>query len=54
MLEAIEIYAVCSKSIANIEFSRVTYIRFSNFLWRYVGTDIPHLCRQVRPLRMFS
>ena len=43
------IYVMCSKSIANFEFPRVTYIRFSIFLWSYVGTHIPHLCRQVRP-----
>ncbi|KYN41965.1 hypothetical protein ALC56_03616, partial [Trachymyrmex septentrionalis] len=42
-------YEVCSKSIANFEFPRVTYIRFSIFLWRYVGTHVSHLCRQVRP-----
>ena len=49
-----EFYVVCSKSIANFEFPRVTYIRFSIFLWRYVGTYIPHLYRQIRPLWMFS
>ena len=42
-------YEVCSKSIANFEFSRVTYIRISIFLWRYVGTHVSHLCRQARP-----
>ena len=35
-------YEVCSKSITNFEFPRVTYIRFSIFLWRYVGTHISH------------
>ena len=39
---------VRSKSIANFEFPRVTYSRFWIILWRYVGTHIPHLCRQVQ------
>ena len=42
-------YDVCSKRIANLEFSRVTFIRFSIFFWRYVGTHVFHLCRQVWP-----
>ena len=35
------VYELCSKSIANFEFPRVTYIRFSIFLWRVVGTRTP-------------
>ena len=48
------IYEVCSKSIANFELPRLTYIRFSIFLWSYIGTQVSHLCREVRPFRMFS
>ena len=29
-------------------------MQFSNFLWRYIGTHISHLCRQVQPFWMFS
>ena len=28
-------------------------LRVFDFLWRYVGTHMPHLCRQVRPIWTF-
>ena len=40
---------VIKRGIANLEFPRVTYIQFSIFLWRYVGTHVSYLYRQVRP-----
>ena len=38
-----------SMGIANFEYPRGTYIRFSSLLWRYIGTHVSNLCRQVRP-----
>ena len=42
-------YVVCSKNIVNFEFPRVYVYSIFDFLWRNVGTLIPHLCGQVRP-----
>ena len=43
-IPACDMYVVCSKSIANFEFLRVYVYSIFDFLWRYVGTHIPHLC----------
>lgn len=47
-------YEAHSKSTANFEFLRATYIRILIFLWSYVGTHISHLYRQARPFWRFT